>query len=79
VKHSELQAAVTQTFGSAYGRTLMADLVLVALQGRTPDEAVAEGIAPQRIWDAMCREMELSDDVRWRHRGTLDRRTSGSR
>jgi len=74
VKHSELLAAVTDTFGSAHGRSLMSDLVLVALGGRTAEGALREGVAPQRVWDALCAEMELSDDVRWRHRGTLDRR-----
>ncbi len=71
MKHSELRDAVVQTFGSAYGRSLLADLVLVRLDGRTPDEALAHGAAPQAVWDALCREMELDEAVRWRHRGTI--------
>jgi len=72
VKHSEFRQALEDTFGSAYGRTLAAELVLVPLGNRTAAQALADGVAPQQVWDAVCEEMELGELVRWRHRGTLD-------
>ncbi|WP_152192133.1 DUF3046 domain-containing protein [Georgenia satyanarayanai] len=72
MKHSEFRQALEETFGSAYGRTLAAELVLVPLGNRTADAALAAGVAPQEVWDAVCEEMDLGERVRWRHRGTLD-------
>ena len=72
MKHSEFRQALDETFGAAYGRTLASELVLLALGGRTAEVALAEGVAPQEVWDAVCREMDLDARVRWRHRGTLD-------
>lgn len=74
VKHSEFRQALEETFGSAYGRTLAAELVLLPLGNRTPDQALADGVPPQEVWDAVCEEMELDERVRCRHRGTLDRK-----
>jgi len=74
VKHSEFRQALDETFGSAYGRTLAAELVLLALGSRTADQALADGVAPQLVWDAVCEEMDLDERVRWRHRGTMDRK-----
>lgn len=74
VKHSEFRQALEETFGPAYGRTLATELVLVPLGNRTPEQALADGVAPREVWDAVCVEMELDERVRWRHRGTLDPR-----
>jgi len=74
VKHSEFRQALEETFGSAYGRTLAAELALLSRGNRTPDQALADGVPPQAVWDAVCAEMELDERVRWRHRGTLDKK-----
>ncbi|MFC4556336.1 DUF3046 domain-containing protein [Georgenia faecalis] len=73
MKHSEFWQVVDETFGPAYGRSLAEDLVLPGLSGRSAARAVREGEDPQRVWDAMCTEMELSEAARWRHRGQVDR------
>ena len=72
MKHSEFRRALDETFGSAYGRTLAAELALLPLGSRTADQALSEGVAPQLVWDAVCQEMDLDERVRWRHRGTMD-------
>ncbi|MEE6280281.1 DUF3046 domain-containing protein [Georgenia sunbinii] len=72
MKYSEFRRALDETFGAAYGRTLSTELVLLPLGNRTAEQALADGVAPQEVWDAVCREMELDERVRWRHRGTLD-------
>lgn len=66
MKHSEFWQVVEATFG-AYGRSLAADLVLTRL-GRTGVRALADGVAPRDVWDALCDEMELDEATRWRHR-----------
>lgn len=66
MKHSEFWQVVEETFGS-YGRSLAEDLVLGGI-GRTSVQALAEGVPPRAVWDALCDEMELDEATRWRHR-----------
>lgn len=56
MKLSEFQRAVSDEFGSAYGQTLLTDLVLGELGGRTAQEALSAGIPPREVWLALCRE-----------------------
>lgn len=56
-----------QAFGPL-GPSLAADLVLEGLQGRTADQALAEGVAPQAVWDAVCRTTDLPEGQRFPHR-----------
>ena len=49
----EFRRAVEAEFGDR-APTLTADLVLGALGGRTPDEALAAGIAADEVWAALC-------------------------
>jgi hypothetical protein len=67
VKHSEFWAAMEDTFGR-YGASLAQDLVLAPLNGRTANEALADGESPQRVWEAICTVNELPESVRWHHR-----------
>ena len=56
MKLSEFQRAVTDEFGSTYGQTLLTDLVLGELGGRTANEAIAAGLPPREVWIALCKE-----------------------
>ena len=67
MKHSELWRAVDTVYGSAYGRSLVKDLVLGGL-GRTAEEALAAGESPRRVWDALCDETQASEAQRWVYR-----------
>lgn len=49
----ELHRAVADEFGDR-GPSLMADLVLGALSGRTADEALKAGVAASTVWTALC-------------------------
>lgn len=49
----ELRRAVADEFGDR-GPSLMADLVLGALGGRTADEALSAGVAADAVWSALC-------------------------
>jgi hypothetical protein len=57
-----------QAFGAGYAKSLAADLVVGALGSRTADEALAAGVSPRQVWDALCDAMEVDDAVRWRYR-----------
>lgn len=56
MKLSEFQRAVVDEFGSTYGQSLMTDLVLGELGGRTAREAMDAGVPPREVWLALCRE-----------------------
>ncbi|MGK2348723.1 DUF3046 domain-containing protein [Actinomyces sp. W5033] len=67
MKHSELWRAVESVYGSAYGRSLVKDLVLTGL-GTTAQEALDAGTSPRRVWDALCDETDASQADRWVYR-----------
>lgn len=50
------------------GPSLASDLVLEGLGERTAAEALADGVAPQAVWDAVCRTTELPEHQRFPHR-----------
>ena len=54
MRKSEFSQAVVDEFGDAYGRVLTRDLVLTVLGDRTADEAVAAGVEPGLVWQALC-------------------------
>lgn len=53
MRTSELQIALSEEFG-ALAPTLMADLALGALGGRTGTEALAAGVPAREVWHALC-------------------------
>ncbi|MDR2254304.1 MAG: DUF3046 domain-containing protein [Bifidobacteriaceae bacterium] len=77
MRHSEFWESMDSAFGAAYSRSLAADLVIGALGSRTAADALAAGVAPRLVWDAVCDAMELDDSVRWRHREPPKRRRRG--
>lgn len=56
MKLSEFYRAVDDEFGSAYGGSLLADLALLELGGRSARVALSEGQEPREVWLALCRE-----------------------
>lgn len=56
-----------EAFG-ALGPSLTTDLVLDGLNGRTAEQALAEGVAPQLVWEAVCVTAELPEEKRFPHR-----------
>jgi hypothetical protein len=68
VKHSEFWRVVEETLGVGHGRSVAEDLVLTPVGGRTAVQALADGVPPRQVWDAICDEMELGEAARWHHR-----------
>lgn len=64
-----------EVFG-AYGRSLARDLVLGPLQGRTAEQALADGERPGLVWAAICDVNDLPDHIRWHHRQPVRPRKS---
>ncbi|NLI19533.1 MAG: DUF3046 domain-containing protein [Actinomycetales bacterium] len=64
---SEFTSAVASRFDPRYAQAIMNDLVLPGI-GSTPAQALAAGIDPQRVWDAVCLELRLPEEERYPHR-----------
>lgn len=63
MRTSELQLALDEEFGSL-GATLMADLVLGSLGGRTGREALAAGVPAREVWAALCEAQDVPSERR---------------
>ncbi len=46
-------------FGAGYAASVAHDQVLGALGGRTADEALAAGVPPADVWEAVCAAMDV--------------------
>ncbi|MDF2044741.1 MULTISPECIES: DUF3046 domain-containing protein [Microbacterium] len=64
MRRSEFDRAVADEFG-ARGGSLMTDLVLSAVGGRTPAEALAAGVDPREVWLALCAETDVPPERRY--------------
>jgi hypothetical protein len=58
MRRSEFLRAVDAEFG-ARGSSLVSDLVLTQLGGRTAESALDAGIQPRDIWLALCVEADV--------------------
>jgi hypothetical protein len=68
VKVSEFRRAVDEEFGEAQGRVLVTQLVLDALDGRTAEAALDQGVPTADVWLALCRANDVPPE-RWHGRG----------
>ncbi|MDF2992203.1 MAG: hypothetical protein K0S37_2717 [Microbacterium sp.] len=64
MRRSEFERAVADEFG-ARGGSLMSDLVLSSVGGRTPAEALSAGVDPREIWLALCEETDVPRERRY--------------
>jgi hypothetical protein len=51
-------------FGDAYATSVAKDTVLAGLGGRTVDQALAEGVEPKAVWQAVCEAFEIPEKSR---------------
>jgi hypothetical protein len=63
-----------RVFGSVYAKSLASDLTMSSLGGRTAAEALAAGVAPREVWDAVCAAMDVPEPKRWAHLDARPRR-----
>lgn len=64
---SQFYAALERVYGSAYGRSLLADLHLPGL-GCSGTQALARGDAPQRVWRELLEQTQMDPRLEWIHR-----------
>jgi hypothetical protein len=53
-----------EQFGSAYAASVAHDQALPPLGSRTVEQALAEGVAPKRIWRAVCEVFDCPSHLR---------------
>jgi len=58
MRRSEFLRAVDAEFG-ARGPSLVSDLALTDVSGRTAQEALDAGVPPRDIWLALCEETDV--------------------
>jgi hypothetical protein len=51
-------------FGAAYAQSVAKDYVFAKLGGRTIERALADGVAAQVVWRAVCETFEVPDHLR---------------
>ncbi|MCC4249052.1 MULTISPECIES: DUF3046 domain-containing protein [Microbacterium] len=64
MRRSEFDRAVADEFG-ARGSSLMTDLVLSSVGGRTSADALAAGVDPREVWLALCDETDVPAERRY--------------
>lgn len=65
MRRSEFLRAVSDEFGTAYGASLVDDLVLGLVGGRTAAQALAEGHPPREVWLALCEATDVPAERRY--------------
>ncbi len=64
MRHSELWSRMENHLGSGYAQVWAQRQVLRDLEGRTVDEALADGEEPKRVWRAVWAALELAPSER---------------
>lgn len=64
MRRSEFDRAVADEFG-ARAESLLVDLVMTALGGRSAAQALDAGVPPRDVWLALCAEMDVPEERRY--------------
>jgi len=59
VKHTEFWSRLEHALGKDYARSWASMFVLTELGSRTVDEALAAGVPPKQVWQAVWAALEL--------------------
>ncbi len=76
MRMSHFWTLMDDEFGPAYAGSLARDHVLGALQQRTVLQAIADGVPPRDVWEALCDDMDVPPE---RRLGRDDRVARGAR
>ncbi|WP_166904286.1 DUF3046 domain-containing protein [Mycobacterium sp. DL440] len=60
---TEFNELVDGQFGEMRGRSLLVDHVLAALDGRTPAQAIEDGVEPRSVWRALCADFDVPREL----------------
>ena len=64
MRESEFWRNMRAWFGAGHAPVVADQTALDALDSRTAKEALAAGVAPQRVWAAVCAQHELPEQAR---------------
>lgn len=64
MRRSEFERAVADEFGARAG-SLLSDLILTGAGGRTARDALAAGVPPREIWEALCAATDVPPERRY--------------
>lgn len=64
MRHRAFRKTVAEEFGEAHSSVLLRDYWIAALAS-TPDEALARGVSPRDVWEALCLEFDVPDARRY--------------
>ncbi|QJC21589.1 DUF3046 domain-containing protein [Arcanobacterium buesumense] len=68
MKHTEFWQCVDRAFPNGLGRSLVSDLVIPELGSKTAEQALADCQAPQAVWSALRRTMDLPERYEYLHK-----------
>ncbi len=51
-------------FGEAYAESWAKDYVIADLDGKTVEQALADGVAAKRVWRAVCTVVDVDPKLR---------------
>lgn len=63
-----------QVFTPGYAHSVATDLVLASLGGRSAQQAIDDGVAPDLVWEALCEATDQPESARWLHRAEPGKR-----
>lgn len=49
-------------FGAARASSMLVDHVLTSIGGRTPAQAIEDGVDPRDVWRALCADFDVPRD-----------------
>ena len=64
MRMSHFWTLMDDEFGQAYAGSLARDHVLGALGDRTALQAIADGVPPRDVWEALCDDMDVPPEHR---------------
>jgi len=64
VRLTELWQRMDARFGPAYSATIAADQVIAGLDGRTVEQALAQGVDAKTVWRAVCVAFDVPAHLR---------------
>lgn len=59
---TEFNELVEGQFGTVRASSMLVDHVLAGLDGRTPAQAIEDGVDPRDVWRALCADFDVPRD-----------------
>jgi hypothetical protein len=64
MRHTEFWSHMERVLGEGYSRVWATQHVLAPLEGRTVDQALADGVPPKRVWRVVAESLDLPESQR---------------